>query len=146
MRRTAILLGILASIVASLAQGQSASDESAIRANLAAYAEARNRRDAHAQGMHYTADAEFLGGAGVIVKGHDAIEKSLEVKDPAYQFHLRTDHVQFVTSDVAVAETSLWGAVETPGGGSSGTYVMVKKNNEWLIASVRVTTKRKPAQ
>ena len=120
------------------AWAQSPADEGAIRARLADYAEARTRRDAHAEALCYTVDGDFRSSAGPFVFGRAAVEKQLVVNDPTYQFVLTVTHVRFVTPEVAIADAD----VNTGVGGRLaplvGVYVMVKQGGEWLISGARI--------
>ena len=64
---------------------QHAQDEAAIRARVAAYGDARNKRDAHAEALCYTDDGDFRSGLGPFVSGRAAIEKQLTVNDSTYR-------------------------------------------------------------
>ena len=127
------------------ARAQAPSDESAIRARLASYAEARTRRDAHAEALSYTVDGDFRSSAGPFVFGREAVEKQLVVNDPTYQFVLTVTHVRFVTPVVAIADAD----VSTGVGGRLaplvGVYVMVKQGSDWLISGARIARAPAPA-
>ena len=71
-----LILSFAASLLATApVRAQSPADDAAIRARLAAYAEARNQRDAHAEALCYTPDGDFRSSLGPFVSGREAIEK-----------------------------------------------------------------------
>jgi len=122
------------------AQGQpgSTADETAIRKRLDTYADARMRRDAHAEALCYTEDGDFRSSAGPFVTGRAAVEKQLTVANPNYKFELNVVSVRFLTPQVAVVETELQTGVTAPLARLVGTYVMVKQNGDWLIGAARI--------
>src|SRR4051812_47134015 len=77
-------------------------DEKAIRQRLAGYADARTRRDAHAEALYYTEDGDFRSPAGPTVTGRTAIEKEFTVNNPNYRFELQVVSIRFVDPQVAV--------------------------------------------
>lgn len=136
---TTLVLGIALSAAAVLsAQSGTAADESAIRQRLAAYATARTVRDAHAEAMCYTEDGDFRSSAGPFVTGRAAVEKQLTVANPNYKFELTVLSIRFLDPQVAVVETDLHTGVTMPLANLVGTYVMVKRNGEWLIGAARI--------
>ena len=122
---------------ASSAQSPSA-DEAAIRARLAAYADARNRRDAHAEALCYAADGDFRSSLGPFVFGREAVEKQLVVANPDYRFLLAVTHLRFVTLQVAIADADVNTGMGTNLAPLVGVYVMVKQDGEWLISGARI--------
>jgi uncharacterized protein (TIGR02246 family) len=132
---TALLLSVSAVVHA---QSGTPADESAIRHRLALYADARARRDAHAEALCYTEDGDFRSSAGPFVAGRARIESQLTVADPRYRFELEVVSLRFLDPQVAIAETSLRTGVTTPLSKLVGTYVMVKRNGEWLIGAARI--------
>jgi uncharacterized protein (TIGR02246 family) len=126
----------------SSAQSPSA-DETAIRRRLAAYADARNRRDAHAEALCYTTDGDFRSSSGPFVFGREAVEKQLVVANPDYRFHLAVTHLRFVTPQVAIADADVNTGLGANLAPLVGVYVMVKQDGEWLISGARIA--RAPA-
>ena len=114
-------------------------DEAGVRKVLATYADARNRRDAHAEALCYTEDGDFLSSTGGAAVGRAAIEKTLTVTDPNYRFTLVIDTVRFLAPDVAVVDSTILG------GPTRGTYVVVKRQAEWLISAARIWRPTAPA-
>jgi uncharacterized protein (TIGR02246 family) len=120
------------------AQSGTPADESAIRQRLGTYAAARTARDAHAEALCYTEDGDFRSSAGPFVTGRAKIEQQLTVANPNYRFELDVLTVRFLDPQAAVVETDLRTGVSTPLAKLVGTYVMVKRNGEWLISAARI--------
>ena len=134
----------LAQQAPAAAQQSQAADEAAIRARLAAYANARNVRDAAAEARCYTADGDFRSSLGPFVSGRAAIEKQLAVNDPNYRFALTVTHLRFVSPGIAVADAEVIAGPEGRGAKLVGTYVLAREGNDWLIAAARIATAPAP--
>jgi uncharacterized protein (TIGR02246 family) len=145
MRRfstTALILALCAitGFAAEGVPGQSvpAQDEQAIRQRLALYAQARTDRDAHKEALCYTEDGDFRSSQGPFVRGREAVEKQLTVNDPSYRFQLDVVSMRMIDPNVAVVEADLMTGVGGKLGKLVGTYVMSKRNGEWLINAARI--------
>ena len=125
------------------ARAQSPADDAAVRARLAAYADARNRRDAHAEALSYAPDGDFRSSLGPFVSGREAIEKQLTVNDPSYRFGLTITHLRFLAPQTAIADAEVKAGVSGTQATLVGTYVLTKRGSEWLIAAARIA--RAPA-
>jgi len=136
-RSLLIVAQVALTTAASSAQSPSA-DEAAIRARLATYADARNRRDAHAEALCYATDGDFRSSLGPFVFGRDAVEKQLVVANPDYRFILALTHLRFVTPQVAIADAAVNTGIGTNLAPLVGVYVMVKQDGEWLISGARI--------
>ena len=143
LKATLLLLAAVLT-VAPDASAQSA-DEAAVRARLAAYADARNRRDAHAEALCYTVDGDFRSSAGPFVSGRDAIEKQLTVTDPNYRFSLEVTHLRFLTPQMVIADATVKAGPGSTPATLVGTYVLMKQGNDWLIAAARISRAPAPA-
>ena len=64
-RHFVVALCVLARTLPAFAQN--AQDEGAVRARIAAYADARNKRDAHAEALCYTEDGDFRSSQGPLL-------------------------------------------------------------------------------
>ena len=113
------------------------SDDAMIRQRLAAYSEARNRRDAHAEAQCYTEDGDFRS-ANATSRGRAEIEKTLAVSDATYRFSLEIESVRFLDPQVALAEAKVVAGPPEHKLDMVGTYVMVKRNGAWLIGAARI--------
>jgi uncharacterized protein (TIGR02246 family) len=135
---TLVCAVVLSAQVAMAGQAGTASDETMIRMRLTLYAAARTARDAHTEALCYTEDGDFRSSAGPFVSGRAAVEKQLTVANPNYRFELDVLTIRFLDPQVAVVETDLRTGVTMPLAKLVGTYVMVKRNGEWLIGAARI--------
>jgi len=119
-------------------------EEAAVRARLATYADARNRRDAHAEALCYTEDGDFRSSQGPFVSGRAAIEKQLTVNDPTYHFNLEMTKVRFLNPTTAIVDAEVKTGTSRGEAILVADYVLVKQGNDWLIAAGRVSTKPAP--
>jgi uncharacterized protein (TIGR02246 family) len=141
MSKTTIFLGfaiLLSARGVMFAQGGASAEDTAIRQRLATYAAARTARDAHAEALCYAEDGDFRSSAGPFVTGRAKIEQQLTVANPNYRFELDVLSVRYLDPQVAVVEADVRAGVAAPLGKLVGTYVMVKRNGEWLIGAARI--------
>ena len=141
----AFLILLASLLVPCGARAQSPADETAVRARLAAYADARNRRDAHAEALSYAPDGDFRSSLGPFVSGRKAIEKQLTVNDPSYRFDLTITHLLFLAPQTAIADAEVKAGVSGTQATLVGTYVVMKQGSEWLIAAARIARAPAPA-
>jgi uncharacterized protein (TIGR02246 family) len=128
----------LSTQVAMAGQAGTAADETTIRQRLTLYAAARTARDAHTEALCYAEDGDFRSSAGPFVRGRAEIEKQLTVANPNYRFELDVVTLRFLDPQVAVVEADVRAGVGENLGKLVGTYVMVKRNGEWLIGAARI--------
>src|SRR6478752_6348409 len=105
--RTILAIACFTVPFAAFAQSSTAGDDMAIRARLAAYADARNKRDAHAEALCYTEDGDFRSSAGPFVSGRAAIEKQLTVNDPSYHFDIEITKLRFLNPTTAIVDADV---------------------------------------
>ncbi len=117
---------------------QNAQDEGAVRARLAAYADARNRRDAHAEALCYTEDGDFRSSLGPFVSGRSAIEKQLTVKDPSYHFNVEITKLRFLNPTTAIVDADVRTGTSRGETLLVADYVVVKQGSDWLISAGRI--------
>ena len=143
-RILAVCLAFATLVSPAFAQQSAAADETAIRARLAAYADARNVRDAAAEARCYTADGDFRSSLGPFVSGRAAIEKQLTVNDPSYRFALTVTRLRFLAPGIAIVDAEVLAGPEGRGAKLVGTYVMAREGSDWLIAAARIATAPAP--
>jgi uncharacterized protein (TIGR02246 family) len=131
---------LLALATAGIASGQGLRprDEAGIRDQLAAYAQARQRGDGHAQALFYSEDADtWLSTTKKLSSGRPAIEQELNLPpDPNRRFRLEIESLSFVSDDVALVDTQYFGTSSEPNG--HAFYVMVERDGKWLIRASRI--------
>ena len=128
---------VLAATLAAQAQSVNSRDETAIKAQLAAYSEASQRGDGRARATFYTEDAEiWLSTTRKMLRGRAAIEKELDrPADPNRRFRLEVENISFFNPEVAVIDAQYYGSAVEPMG--HAFYVMVKRDGKWLIRETR---------
>lgn len=133
-----LLLSVLVLCAPVTAGAQGTADEAAVRARLAAYADARMQRDAKAEALCYTMNGDFRSSQGPFVAGRAAVESQLTVTNPAYRFSLTVSKLRFVAPGVAVVDADLLTGLEGREAPLIGTYVLTKQGSDWLIAAARI--------
>jgi|SRR5215467_1283722 len=115
----------LTATFAAQAQSVGSQDETAIKAQLAAYSEARQRGNGRTQATFYTEDAEiWLSTTRKMSRGRAAIEKELDLpSDSNRRFRLEVENVSFLNSEVAFIDAQYYGTSAEPNG--HAFYVMV---------------------
>jgi uncharacterized protein (TIGR02246 family) len=119
-----------------------AKDESALLKNAEAFVEAFHKGDAKALAAFWTPDGDYTDQTGRQMKGREAIEKAFQgffADNKGLKLRIDIASLRFVTPDVAVEDGTT--SVIPPDGGppSRARYaiVHVKKNDQWLLSSVR---------
>ncbi|PYX55451.1 MAG: hypothetical protein DMG76_18110 [Acidobacteria bacterium] len=109
---------VLAATFVAQAQSVSSRDETAIKAQLAAYSEARQRGDGRARAAFYTEDAEIWRlTTRKMSRGHAAIEKELNLpSDPNRRFRLEVENVSFLNPEVAFIDAQYYSSSVEPDG------------------------------
>jgi uncharacterized protein (TIGR02246 family) len=134
---------------AAAAQAPAAADEAAVRAVVAAYVEAREKRDPAAIGALFTADADQVNSAGDWRRGRDGIVKgtleSSQRNAGARRITLRA--VRFPSAGLAIAD----GDYEIGGTGGAParmmwtTFVLVRQADGWKITAIRNALHTRPS-
>jgi uncharacterized protein (TIGR02246 family) len=117
-------------------------DETAIRANVAAFVKAYNAHDAKAVAALFSRDARIVDKEGNVNEGRDAIEQTFAdmfSDTPKKHIEVTVESIRFVGSDLAVEEGS---TKETSGPGDIPdneryTVVHVKRDGTWRMALAR---------
>ena len=145
MMRSAFL--ILAA--ASLLPAQPANDEAAVKAVVAKYVEAREKRDAAGVEALFTKDADQLVSSGEWRKGREAVVKGTLASSESTGGHrtITVENVRFLAPGVAIAD----GRYEITGMASGqdrrmwSTFVITRGSDGWRIAAIRNLLPAAPA-
>ena len=127
----------------------SGNEESAIRAVVQKYVDARERIDPKAVEQLFTADADQLVSSGEWRKGREAVVKGTMASSTSTggKRTITVETVRFLSSDVAIAD----GRYELTGlaGGTTrsmwSTFVFKKTGKEWRISAIRNMLPAAPA-
>lgn len=141
--RTAIVL-VLLPLTVSLA-GQTApaptADEAAVRAVVASYVDARERRDPAAIGALFTADADQVNSSGDWRRGREGIVKgTLESSQRnSGSRRITVKAVRFTSPVMAIVDGDYEIGAAGPGGARLmwTTFVIVRQPDGWRIAAIR---------
>jgi uncharacterized protein (TIGR02246 family) len=119
-----------------------AKDESALLKNAEAFVEAFHKGDAKALAAFWAPDGDYTDQTGRQLKGREAIEKAFQgffADNKGLKLRIDIASLRFVTPDTAVEDGTT--SVIPPDGGPPSraryTIVHVKKNDQWLLSSVR---------
>lgn len=129
---------------ASADEPPKADDVRQIEAEVAAYVEAFNAKDAVELSRHWSESGVYVRPAdGERLVGRNAIEKEFRSafeQRPDARLVVKVDTVRFVTDDVAIEEGTA--EVTSPGEAPSRSgyaAVHVKRNGQWQVDSIRET-------
>jgi uncharacterized protein (TIGR02246 family) len=147
MTRSLIFLLVAASF---LPAQQPAKDEAAVKAVVARYVEAREKRDAAGIEAVFTKDADQLVSSGEWRKGREAVVKGTLASSESSGGHrtITVENVRFVSADVAIAD----GRYEITGMASGqdrrmwSTFVITRGSDGWRIAAIRNMLPAAPAR
>jgi len=67
--------------------------------------------------------------------GQDAIRRAFEAESTGQKISIGVDDIRFLNADVAIINAS---ARLSEGGQDRGTWVMVRSNDTWRLAALRV--------
>jgi len=133
---------LLACGVASADEPTTAEDVGRIEAEVAAYVDAFNAKDAAALAKRWSETGAYIRPAdGVRIVGRKAIEKEFQAaftERPDAVLAVKFDTIRFVTSDVAIEEGVA--VVTSPDVAPSRTgyaAVHVKRDGQWQVDSIR---------
>ena len=132
---------ILILATACTLSAQPPKDEAAVKAVVARYVEAREKRDAAAIEALFTKDADQLVSSGEWRKGRDAVVKGTLASSESTGGHrtITIENVRFLSPDVAIAD----GRYEITGTASGqdrrmwSTFVIARGTDGWKIAAIR---------
>jgi uncharacterized protein (TIGR02246 family) len=137
-------------LAAALLPAQSPDPEAAVKAVVARYVEAREKRDAAAIEALFTKDADQLVSSGEWRKGREAVVKGTLASSESTGGHrtITVENVRFVASGVAIAD----GRYEITGMASGqdrrmwSTFVVTRTAEGWRIAAIRNMLPAAPAR
>src|SRR5262249_42936479 len=119
-----------------------AKDEAALLKNAEAFVETFHKGDAKALAAFWTPDGDYTDQTGRLMKGREAIEKAFQgffAENKGLKLRIDIPSLRFLPPDTAVEDGTP--AVIPPDGGPPSraryTIVHVKKNDQWLLSSVR---------
>ena len=133
--RLALVLVLISTTVAA---AQSAEEQS-IRARLRAYAQASEKGWAE-RSKFYTDDADFWASTSKqLAVGKAAMEKELnQPTPPGLTFALDISHVTLLTPEIATADAAYRVTIGDQKIAGYVFYVLVKRQADWYIRSIRV--------
>jgi uncharacterized protein (TIGR02246 family) len=142
--RAASVVALLVAVtaVASSQTREAAGDEGAVRALVAAYVDAREKRDPAAIGALFTADADQVNSAGDWRRGRDGIVKGT-LESSARNSGARritVKSVRFAGPGLAIVDGDYEIGPATGSGAARQmwtTFVMVRQPEGWKIAAIR---------
>jgi uncharacterized protein (TIGR02246 family) len=134
-RFVAVMAGCTRAQLARRPQTAAAADEAGVRAVVASYVDARERRDAAAIGALFTADADQYNSAGEWRRGRDAIVKgTLESSTRnSGTRRITIQSVRFLAPGVAIAD----GDYEIGANRMWTTLVLARQSEGWKISAIR---------
>ncbi|HEY1784614.1 MAG TPA: SgcJ/EcaC family oxidoreductase, partial [Pirellulales bacterium] len=125
--------------------------EAAIRKTADAFVAAFDRGDAAAIAALWTADGEYLDGAGNRFVGRGAIERQYAqffAEHPQTRIEVRIDAIRPISADAAIedghATLRMPGASPSSPSSSPYTVIHAKTDDRWLMASVREPQAEQP--
>ena len=137
-----VMAASLGGVVArGAAQPKAAADEQAVRAVVARYVDAREKRDAAALAALFVADVDQLVSSGDWRRGKEAVVSGglASSARSAGARTIRIEHVRLVAPDVAVADGryEIGGTSETATRRMWTTFVMARSADGWRISAIR---------
>jgi uncharacterized protein (TIGR02246 family) len=147
MIETVFLPTALLLLSSALAMGAETTDDDVqqIEAEVAAYVEAFNAKDAAALAQHWSESGAYVRPAdGRRLVGRKAIQREFEAtfaEQPQAVLAVKVHTIRFVTSDVAIEEGTAEVTVlpDTLPSRTDYTAVHVKRDGEWQVDSIRET-------
>ncbi len=146
MRTFLILAAVLAlaTAVGAPAMQGNPEDEEAIRKQIERLAQVHEKGDAKAIAALWDLDGDMIIRSDSVVKGRAAVEKAMaEVysqREEGFTITITMDSIRFLKPDVAIVNTSAEGtkSKERKPWNDRGTWVMIRKDSQWLVAALRV--------
>jgi uncharacterized protein (TIGR02246 family) len=122
--------------------GQASPEFAAIRAGSEAFVTAFGKADAQTLAALWVEDGEYVDETGRVFAGRDAIREiyaQFFAENPHAQIHIQIDSLRQLSPDAVIEDGRAVVALGPAGPASSSGYtaVHVKKDGQWLMASVR---------
>jgi uncharacterized protein (TIGR02246 family) len=139
-----LLLAATSTVSAQTPRSTSANDEAAIRAAGKSYVDALNRGDVKALLAAWTPDGDYIDQYGRRHIAHELIQQEFatpagEERNQRQRVVEQETSIRFLTPDVAIEDGVT--RVEAPGvvaaSASTFTAIWVKRQERWLLASIR---------
>lgn len=133
---------LLAFRVAAADEATTTEDVGQIEAEVAAYVDAFNAKDAAALARHWSETGAYVRPAdGVRIVGRKAIEKEFRAafeERPDAELDVKIDAIRFVTSDVAIEEgVAVVTSSDAAPSRTGYAAVHVKRDGQWQVDSIR---------
>ena len=156
MKKLAVfILGVSFAVLIGGCRGGGPQDEGAIRKQIEQYQEAWNNHDATALAAHFDLDGDQILPGRPIVSGRADLEKRwrehFSGMAQGRRITLTVDSIRFLKPDVAIINTSAEftggrdpEGREIPPGQDRGTWVIIKKGDQWLLTALRVMGPQSP--
>lgn len=141
-----LLLALAAGVVAGPGVGQQSngnpSDKEAIAKNAEAFVEAFHKGDAAAVAAFWTSDGDYTDLQGKHLKGREAIQKGFQqffAENKGLSVRIESQSLRFVNPEVAIEDGTSYviHPAGLPASRARYTIIHVKKDEKWLISSVR---------
>jgi uncharacterized protein (TIGR02246 family) len=136
---------LLLSGALSIADDVPNDDVQQIEAEVAAYLEAFNAKDAAALAQHWSENGVYVRPAdGERLVGRKAIEKEFQTTfatQPEAVLTVKVDTIRFITSDVAIEDgtAEVTFLPDTPPSRTGYSAVHIKRDGQWQVDSIRET-------
>ncbi|HJU42351.1 MAG TPA: hypothetical protein VJ691_06030 [Vicinamibacterales bacterium] len=142
-----VWLGLVLVLISATAAAAQSAEEQAIRARLRAYAQASEQGWA-ARSKFYTDDADFWASTSkALAVGKAAMEKELnQPTPPGLTFALDVSRVTLLSPEIATADAGYRVTIGDTKIGGHVFYVLVKRQGDWFIRSIRVAQITPPPQ
>lgn len=118
-----------------------------LEARVSQYIDAWNTHDPAILAQFFTADADMIMGTGPILAGRTAIQdwwrNYFAVQEPERTLTIEVQSTREISTDAVVVNvrTTTGGrtaqGLDLPAGRARGTWVMVRRDGDWLISVIR---------
>ena len=144
---TAVVRVVAAVFVLTATVTAQSVEEKAIRARLTAYAQASEKGWTE-RARFYADDVDlWMSTTGTLAEGKAAMEKQLnQPLPPGLTFTLDVDRISVLSPEIATVDARYRVTVAAQKIAGYVFYVLVKRQGEWWIRSVRVMQTTPPAQ